>query len=101
MPLSKPSFQFKPQTLVPLDDLGTVYPAMALKDSWGTLRVASGGVLMRKQPMVATVSLPGFDRVTLRGEGFVLTLNPGWTIQPGTRKGDLAITQSGQAVQSR
>lgn len=101
MPLSKPSFQFKPQTLVPLDEIGTVYPTMTLKDSWGTLTVESGGVLMRKQPNVAAVSSVGFDPATLRGQGFILILNPGWVIRPSTRKGDLVIANAGDANPSR
>ena len=90
MPLSKPSFQVKPQALVPLDEIGVVYPTMTLKDSWGTLTVDSGGVLMRKQPNVATVSSVGFDPATLRGEGFILNSNPGWgyPTQYSKRAGD-------------
>lgn len=101
IPLSKPSFQFKPQTLVPLDEIGTVYPTMTLKDSWGALTVESGGVLLCKQPNVAAVSSAGFDPVTLRGKGFILILNPGWVIRPSTRKGDLVIADAGDSRSSR
>lgn len=98
LPLAHSSFQFKPQSLVPLGDLGTVYPTMTLEDAWGTLNVESGGVLLRKQPRVAIVSATGFDPVILHGTGFTLTLKPGWTIQPGPRKGDLELKQTGPAA---
>ena len=93
LPLADSSFQFKPATLVPLDELGTVYPTMNLQDTWGTLVVDHGGVLIRRQPRVATLGAVGFDPVTLRGEGFVLAVKPGWVIEPGERKGDFVVRQ--------
>jgi len=95
LPLANSSFQFKPQSLVPLKGLGTVYPTMTLKDTWGTLSVEDGGVLMRKQPQVAVVSATGFDANTLPGAGFTLTLNSGWIVRPGPRKGDLVVIPTG------
>jgi hypothetical protein len=98
LPLMDYNMQFKPQSLVPLGDLGTVYPTLTLEDAWGTLNVESGGALLRKQPKIATVSATGFNAATLRGTGFTLALNPGWIIQPGPRKGDLAVKHTGAAV---
>jgi hypothetical protein len=98
LPLAHSNFQFKPQSLVPLGDLGTVYPTMTLEDAWGTLNVESGGVLLRKEPRIATVSATGFAPATLHGTGFTLTLNPGWTIQSGPRKGDLVVKHTGEAA---
>jgi len=97
LPLAHSGFQFQPQSLVPLGDLGTVYPTMHLQDDWGTLTVESGGVLVRKHSDVASVSSTGFDRATLHGSGFILTLKPGWTIQPGARKGDIIVKQTGES----
>ena len=94
LPLVDSNMQFKPQSLVPLRDLGTVYPTLTLEDTWGTLTVESGGALLRKQPKISTVSVTGFDPSTLRAPGFTLKLKPGWTIQPGLRKGDLGVKQT-------
>ncbi len=93
LPFAHSEMEFKPQSLVPIDDIGTVYPTLTLRDNWGTLIVESGGALLRKQPKIATVSASGFDRTTLRGQGFSLVLNPGWSIQPGTRNGDLVVSE--------
>jgi hypothetical protein len=98
LPLVDSNMQFKPQSLVPLGDLGTVYPTLTLEDAWGTLNVESGGALLRKQPRIATVSVTGFNPATLRGPGFTLALKPGWTIQPGPRKGDLVVKRAETAV---
>jgi hypothetical protein len=98
LPLADSSFQFKPASLVPLGDFGTVYPTMNLQDAWGTLTVEDGGVLISKNPKVATLSSVGFDPVTFRGHGFILTLKPGWTIESGARNGDLVVRQSRASV---
>ncbi|MBS0335106.1 MAG: hypothetical protein JSS35_20250, partial [Proteobacteria bacterium] len=45
-PLAKPNYSFDPRTLQPLDELGTVYPAIRLTDDWGVLEVETGGALM-------------------------------------------------------
>ena len=45
LPLGKFGYQFNPQTLQPLGDLGTVYPTMRLTDAWGTIDVENGAFL--------------------------------------------------------
>jgi len=98
LPILHSRMEFKPQSLVPIDDIGTVYPTLTLRDNWGTLIVEDGGALLRKQPEQATVSATGFDRTTLRGQGFSLVLNPGWSIQSGTRHGDLIVSETVKKV---
>lgn len=91
LPLTHPSYQFKPQTLVALEHVGTVYPTMTLKDEWGTLTVVGGGVLTHDDSQIATVSAVGFDRATLRGPDLQLAMNSGWRVVPGKRAGDYEI----------
>jgi len=91
LPLTHAELEFKPQSLVTVEDIGTVYPTITLRDDWGTLVVESGGALLYKQPRQAAVAASAFDAATLKGQGFTLTLKPGWRILPGTRKGDLVV----------
>jgi len=91
LPLTHSSYQFNPQTLQPLDELGTVYPTLRLAGDFGVLEVEDGA-LMDKAMKQATVSAAGIDASNLKGPGWRLTLNKGWTIQPGARKGDLVAT---------
>jgi hypothetical protein len=93
-PLSHPEYQFKPQTLVALEHVGTVYPTMTLKDEWGTLIVDGGGVLMHDEPKIATASAVDFDRDALRAPGFKAVLNSGWTVVAGRRPGDYEIQRA-------
>ena len=92
LPLHHSDYQFKPGTLVALPS-GTVYPTMTLTDDWGTLTVTSGGLLLRDELHIATVSLKAFDMKTMHGEGYDLKLNQGWEVSAGKRPGDLVIQQ--------
>jgi hypothetical protein len=95
LPLSHSSYEFNPQTLQPLGDLGTVYPTMHLHDAWGVLEVDGGaGALLDREMTLARVSASGFDPSKLTGDGWRLTLNKGWTLRPGPRKGDLVVMPS-------
>ncbi len=95
LPLAKSNRQFNPSTLVSLDEVGTVYPTVRLTDAWGILEVEDGsaGALVYKDFARATVSLKGADPTGLRGPGWTITLNPGWSVKPGPRPGDMTLTQ--------
>ncbi|HEV2623071.1 MAG TPA: hypothetical protein VGU65_13415 [Frateuria sp.] len=92
LPLLHERHQFNPQTLQPLGDFGTAYPTMRLSDDWGVLEVEDGILLNGHR---ATVSAVGADPAGLKGAGWRLQLNPGWTVVPGARKGDLAVRRAG------
>lgn len=93
LPLHRNRLQFNPQTLVPLGDLGTVYPTLRLDDDWGVLEV-DGDARVDRQTGIATVSAAGIDASGLHGHGWKLVLKPGWSVVPGTRKGDLAVKRN-------
>lgn len=93
LPLNQSNYQFNPQTLVPLDGLGTVYPTMRLTDDWGSLQVEQGGALVRGKAKLASVTAVGADAAGTSGEGWRLKLNPGWQVRQGDRPGDLVVTQ--------
>ncbi|THD64841.1 MAG: hypothetical protein E8A49_01275 [Phenylobacterium sp.] len=91
LPLKHANYQFNPQTLRPLGELGTVYSTLRLVDDWGVLEV-EGGALMAKDGKSVSVSAAGIDPSGLKGSGWTLTLKPGWAVGPGGRGGDLALT---------
>jgi hypothetical protein len=91
LPLKHVNYQFRPGTLVPLDDIGVVYPTLRLTDAWGILEVSEGGALMYKGLVKASVSAVGADAGGLKGAGWTLKLNPGWSVKPGARAGDLVV----------
>jgi hypothetical protein len=85
LPLTRANFQFNPQTLVALDSTGTVYPTLRLADTWGELVVERNGALVHADKKSAMVPL--------RGDGWRLTLKPGWEIVPGERAGDSTLVR--------
>jgi hypothetical protein len=91
LPLYHAAYQFSPPTLVPLGGSGTVYPTVRLECDWGALEVRSGGALFAKDMKTASVSAVGFERSTLAGQGWRLTLKTGWAVRPGSRQGDLVV----------
>src|SRR5690606_27184176 len=96
LPLARTSYQFNPQTLATLDGIGTVYPSLRLTDAWGELVVVEGGAaLAPADRRRAAVALPA-NRAPLAGEvvageGWPLTLAPGWTLVAGEREGDMTL----------
>ncbi len=92
LPLRKSNYRFNPQTLTPLDGVGTIYPTMQLTDDWGTLLVEKGGALVRTDK-VATVSAVAIDVVKHAGDGWQISLKPGWVLKSGPREGDYQIVR--------
>ena len=85
---------FNPQTLFPLDSLGTVYPTGAFSAEWGTLSVDSVGVLVSPDYRRARVAVPAVspaDVKRLSGPGWTLELKDGWMLAPSARPGDLVV----------
>lgn len=93
LPLDRSNYQFNPQTLIPLGDLGTVYPTMRLTDDWGVLDV-DRDARVDQPAKIATVSSAGIDASHLHGDGWRLSLNKGWTVVPGPRKGDWVVKRA-------
>ena len=73
---------------------GTVFfRNFTLSAQWGRLN-ADGGVLRAADG--ATLSVPvtaPFEGTTLQGDGWRVTLNPGWVVQPAARPGSFTIVR--------
>ena len=77
LPLRSAQMEFDPNQITPIQDLGTVYEVITLRDSWGELRVR-GGALLFSDYSRAVVAGPGADG--LSGAGWALMLAPGYRI---------------------
>jgi hypothetical protein len=89
-PLRHTNVQFRPTTLQAFAPYGTVYPTMRITADFGVLEV-SDGALLDGGWKVVTVSAAHADPSGLKGDGWTLKLNPGWTVGPGARTGDLEV----------
>ncbi|MBA0279648.1 hypothetical protein D7Y44_00565 [Stenotrophomonas maltophilia] len=82
--------QFDPGNMQPLPGNGTVYPTMQLSDVWGTLTVTDGA-LMQNDWKAVFVQAPASGDPPLQGSGWRLSLEPGWKLVPGARRGDYML----------
>ena len=77
---------FNPQTLVPFPPYGTFYPTGTFSANWGKLQVESGGVLVAPDNRSLRLPAPSESEARpVHGEGWILQLAPGWTIQRAER----------------
>lgn len=82
------SRNFDPQSLVGYDITNTIYPTGTFTADWGALEVTEGGALVSNDFRRITVQAPSgaveTDR-TVKGDGWVLTLTPGWRMVAAER----------------
>jgi hypothetical protein len=95
----KMSIGFNPGNLLPLGELGTVYPTLRLSDEWGVLEVTDGALLSADwshTDVAAPEPKPDAKPAgtgPIAGPGWTLTLTPGWALTPGARSGDLVVAR--------
>jgi hypothetical protein len=88
---------FNPSTLVPFPPHGTYYPTGTFAANWGKLQVESGGALLAPDNQSLRVSAPADpDARPIRGAGWALQMEPGWTIRPSGRPGTFAVVRTEQ-----
>ncbi|MEA2236330.1 MAG: hypothetical protein QOC81_1054 [Thermoanaerobaculia bacterium] len=84
IPMEGAQFGFDPYTVVPLGDAGTAYPSLDVTGPWGRIAAANGARIDAGfTKLVFSIS----DRANL-------TLNEGFSLQPGVRKGDLVLARA-------
>jgi len=86
------SNSFATAGITPIPGVGAIIPGFRTSAEWGTLEAAT--VLMSADRSALTVPAPGStDGTTLRGDGWTLTLAPGWVVRPGRRTGDFQVVR--------
>ena len=92
------NYAFNPNNATPLPGIGTVYETARVTDEWGVLEVASGAVLIERTAngMVSGVVVPKpkIDGNKISGDGWTLTLSPGWVAAPGARDNQTAVRKA-------
>ncbi len=91
LPMHHANVSFVPMDLQPLDDKGTVYTKLRVSADWGVLEV-TGGALLKTDFSGVTVSTAGAGDAPVKGDGWTLTLKPGWRVIAGTRPGDFTVS---------
>jgi hypothetical protein len=92
LPLESMQYSFDYRELLPLESHGTVYPTLQLTDVWGTITVKNGA-LMSSDLKSLRVAAPSSAEGPLTGDGWKLTLKPGWKLAPGERTGSYRLVK--------
>jgi hypothetical protein len=78
------AWSYDPTELVGFDLRSTVYPSGNFSAPWGKLTVDHGGVLVQNDFSWIKIGLPSApiapDAREIKGDGWTLVLNPGWTL---------------------
>ncbi|HWE44813.1 MAG TPA: hypothetical protein VG407_02205 [Caulobacteraceae bacterium] len=90
LPMHHANVSFRPVDLQPLGDKATVYTILRVSADWGVLDV-TGGALLKTDFSGVTVSVAGVGEAPIKGDGWTLTLKPGWRVVAGSRKGDFTV----------
>jgi hypothetical protein len=92
------SFSYDPNGVTPLAGIGSYYESSRITDEWGVLDVSSGGVLLLRNDAGAITGIvvpgPSLSSKGVGGEGWTLTLTPGWLTREGSRKGDIVVKRT-------
>jgi hypothetical protein len=91
------NYAYDPEGKVAIEGVGTAYAYARVIAEWGTLVAEKGALLPTKDGVVTGVRVPAPKDTSARplvGEGWTLTLKPGWTLAPGARKGDWVLKQT-------
>lgn len=101
---AKLSYSFDFNQIQPLAGAGNVYGVVRIVDAWGILDASAGGALLAtnangspssaRVPAPADLSPPDQAARPIAGDGWTLTLEPGWTLAPGERKGDWRVVRA-------
>jgi hypothetical protein len=90
------SWGYDPTALIAFDLASTIYPSGSFTAPWGTLTVERGGVLLRNDFSTIRVGAPSAtvaaDSKQLAGDGWTLSLKPGWrVVQDPAKSGSYVV----------
>lgn len=86
------SASFVTTGMTPIPGAGTVYPSFRVTATWGSLEAAA--VLWSTDRSTLVLPAPANpEGSTIKGEGYTLTITPGWSIRPGARPGDFRLAR--------
>ena len=93
------NYSFNPNNATPLPGIGTVYETGRVTDEWGILEVASGGMLLERSAngLVSGVIVPNpkIEGDKISGDGWTLTLSPGWTTASRANSNQIVVKKPG------
>jgi hypothetical protein len=94
------AWSYDPTELIGFDLQSTVYPSGSFSAPWGKLTVDHGGVLVQNDFSRIRIGAPAAPAPTgaseIKGDGWILVLNPGWSLRPDSLRQRSFVTQRGR-----
>jgi hypothetical protein len=90
-------FGFDPNAVDSFPPFGSVYNGARVSDMWGVLESTTDVLFVRTNGLITEVrvALKGISETPPQsGDGWTLKLNAGWSLKPGTRKGDWTLVKN-------
>jgi hypothetical protein len=82
---------FDPETVTPIEGLGSVYRTLTVRDEWGELRATEGALISSDFSRIVLAN-PGPDG--LSGPGWALSARPGLHVLPPDQTGARTVVQA-------
>lgn len=71
---------FDPRNIMPLEDKGTVYPAISVTDNWGILKVEKGALMSPNWDKISLTNPTTVEAGKIAGDGWTLDLTDGYLL---------------------
>lgn len=86
------NISFDPRNIVPIENIGTVYPNLRVTDNWGILKVENGALLSADWSYIIVSGPYTINERNVEGDGWQLELALGWELD--TQNGNSQLKRS-------
>lgn len=87
----KMNVSFDPRNIIPIEDKGTVYPAIRVTDLWGVLTVEKGALMSPNWDKISVTNPIKIEEKKIIGEGWTLELNDGYALEKNETSGNFKL----------
>lgn len=91
-------YTFDPNEVLAVDEDSTVYESdLQVSDAWGVLHTSNGLLVVRRNGLLVSAQMPAPadpNAHPLKGDGWRLELEPGWTVVSASRAGDFTLKKA-------
>ncbi len=90
----KMNVSFDPRNIMPVEDLGTVYPNIRITDLWGILTVETGALMSPNWDKISISNPVKTENKKVSGDGWILELTDGYTIAKDEDNGNYKLIKN-------
>lgn len=90
----KMNVSFDPRNIMPVEDLGTVYPNIRITDLWGILTVETGALMSPNWDKISISNPVKTENKKVSGDGWILELTDGYTIAKDEDSGNYKLIKN-------